>query len=42
MKLSLHDWCIVQNREDLLEEWDYSNNSNTPYDVSYASNKKAN
>lgn len=41
MKLSLYDWCISQNRENLIEEWDYSRNSNTPHDVAYASNKKA-
>lgn len=41
MKLSLHDWCISKKREDLLEEWDYYKNINTPNNVSYASNKKA-
>ena len=41
MTLSLHDWCVAQRKEYLLEEWDYSKNNNTPNDVSYASNKKA-
>ena len=41
MNLSLYDWCIAQNRTKLLEEWDYSKNSDTPHDVAYASNKKA-
>ncbi len=41
MNLSLHDWCISQKREGLLEEWDYSKNDDTPHDVAFASNKKA-
>ncbi len=36
----LHAWCISNNREDLLREWDYSLNEEvTPYDVSRSSNK---
>ena len=40
MKLSLYDWCLSQKRKSLIEEWDYSKNSDTPHDVPYASNKK--
>ena len=42
MKLSLYDWCISHKKESLLKEWDYSKNNDTPRDVSYASNKRAN
>lgn len=37
---SFYDWCIENNRNDLLELWDYSMNSVTPKDIGYSSNSK--
>lgn len=33
---SFYDWCIENNRNDLLDRWDYGLNSCDPKDVSYA------
>lgn len=30
MKLSFYDWCIENNREDLLNRWDYDLNKKSP------------
>lgn len=36
---SFYDWCIENNRQDLLDRWDYDLNDCVPNDVSYASRK---
>ena len=36
---SLYKWCIENNRQDVLDRWDYEKNGCTPKDVSYSSNK---
>ena len=42
MKKSLREWCIENNRCDLLEQWDYEKNSElTPDDISSQSHKMA-
>jgi len=39
--LSLYDWCIINNRTDLLEEFDREKNENiTPHNVSYGTDMK--
>lgn len=38
--ISFYDWCVINNRQDLLERWDYDLNPYTPEVVSYQSNKK--
>jgi len=37
---SFYDWCMDENRLDLLERWDEELNTENPKDVSYKSNKK--
>lgn len=37
---SFENWCIDNNRGDIIERWDYDLNNLTPSDVSYKSNKK--
>lgn len=37
---SFEDWCIDNQRQDLLNRWDYDLNLITPSDISYKSNKK--
>ena len=32
---SLYDWCIGNNRRDILDRWDYELNECSPKDVSY-------
>ena len=39
MKLSFYDWCIQNERKDLLDRWDYILNNCSPKDVSYGSRK---
>ena len=39
-KKSFYEWCIENNRQDILELWDYELNSCKPNDVSYGSGKK--
>ena len=36
---SLYDWCIENNRNDILELWDYDKNNITPKDISFSSSK---
>lgn len=37
--LSLYDWCITNNRDELLNEWDYKGNINkTPNSITFGSN----
>ena len=40
MSKSLYDWCIENDRQDILELWDYTSNKVSPKDVAYSSNKK--
>ena len=41
---NLKKWCIINNKEYLLKEWDYKDNFQelkiTPIDISPGSNKK--
>ena len=37
---SFYGWCIENNRQDILERWDYELNGYSPKDISYGSNKK--
>jgi very-short-patch-repair endonuclease len=37
---SFYDWCINNNRQDVLSRWDSNLNKCYPQDVSYSSNKK--
>ena len=37
---SFAQWCISNNRQDVLNRWDYELNSFTPWEVDYSSNKK--
>lgn len=37
---SFKDWCIENNRTDLLDRWDYQLNKCDPSDVSYAAHSK--
>lgn len=39
MELSFYDWCIKNNRQDILDRWDYKLNDATPQDISYRTNK---
>lgn len=36
---SLYNWCIENNRKDILNLWDYSKNDITPHDISFSSSK---
>lgn len=36
---SFYDWCIENNRQDLLERWDYDLNKKTPQEIGFSSNK---
>jgi len=36
---SFYDWCIQNNRQDLLERWDYELNTDLPNEISFTSNK---
>ncbi len=40
IKLSFKQWCIENDRNDILDRWDYELNSDTPDKVNYKSNKK--
>ena len=37
---SFYDWCIKNNRQDVLDRWDYELNDCSPKDISYGNNKK--
>lgn len=37
---SFGDWCKNNNREDLLNRWDYELNNISPFNIAYKSNKK--
>lgn len=39
--VSLYDWCMNNNRQDLIDEWDYEKNGDlTPQNISCGSNLK--
>ena len=38
---SFYQWCVENKKKDLLKEWDYSKNSFSPKEVSFASHKEA-
>ena len=39
--MTFYEWCMENNRQDLLEDWDHQkNNPVTPKDISKASNRK--
>ena len=39
--MNLHEWCVNNNRRDLLDQWDYDKNKNlTPEDVTNGVNQK--
>ncbi len=40
IKYSFEDWCKNNNRQDLLDRWDYELNDVLPSKISYKSNKK--
>lgn len=40
MRMSFYDWCIENNRKDLLDRWDYGLNTILPQNVSWASSTK--
>ena len=37
---SFYDWCIENNRQDVLDRWDYELNGCSPKDIGYKSGKK--
>ena len=37
--MTLYDWCIEQNKNEMLDEWDASKNTMTPRDITYGSTK---
>lgn len=37
---SFEQWCLDNNRRDLLDRWDYELNDKSPSEISYKSNKK--
>ena len=40
MSKSLYDWCIENDRQDILELWDYTLNKVSPKDVAYRTHSK--
>lgn len=40
IKKNFKEWCIENNRQDLLDRWDYSLNEKIPSDVSYIDDKR--
>lgn len=39
-KKTFYDWCIENNRQDVLDRWDYELNDCSPKEVRYGSHKK--
>lgn len=37
---SFAQWCIDNNREDVLKKWDYNLNKYSPFEITYSSGKK--
>ena len=40
IKQTFYDWCIKNNRQDLLDRWDYSKNNNNPDEIGYSTDTK--
>lgn len=40
IEYSFEKWCLDNNRQDILDRWDYLLNENIPSGISYKSNKK--
>lgn len=38
--VSFYDWCIENNRQDILDRWDYDLNNCTPLETTYKTSKK--
>ena len=38
-KMSFYDWCINNNRTELLDQWDYTKNDQFPKDISCGSSR---
>lgn len=38
---SLYDWCVENNKQYLIDEWDYKKNQLSPKEVAYGTHKKA-
>lgn len=39
-KMTFEEWCIGNNRQDLLDRWDYNKNDKLPSQVAYRSRQK--
>lgn len=39
MEFSFYDWCIENNRQDILDRWNYDLNDYTPKELKFQSNK---
>ena len=37
---SFHQWCIENDKQDVLDRWDYEKNNCSPKDIPYSTNKK--
>lgn len=37
---SFEQWCIENNRQDILDRWDYKLNKHKPNEINYSTNKK--
>lgn len=37
---SFYNWCIANNRQDILDRWDYDLNNKEPNEICYSSHKK--
>ena len=37
---SFYDWCIINERKDILDRWDYELNGCSPKDITYRTSKK--
>lgn len=40
IKQTFYDWCIKNNRQDLLDRWDCSTNNCNPYEIGYSTDTK--
>lgn len=40
IKINFKQWCLENNRSDILNRWDYDLNTETPDKISYKTNKK--
>ena len=40
IKQTFYDWCIKNNRQDLLDRWDYSMNNCNPDEIGYSTDIK--